>query len=77
MTMAQVATHATPADCWIVVSQKVYSVSGYLTMHPGGQSAITSQCGKDATTAFDTRGGTGSHSSSARATLGSFLVGTL
>ncbi len=76
-TTAQVATHATPADCWIVVSGKVYSVGGYISMHPGGSFAISSRCGQDATTAFNTRGGSGTHSANARSILGGFLVGTL
>ena len=76
-TTAQVAAHATASDCWIIVSGKVYSVATYAAMHPGGKAAITTMCGGDATTAFNTRGGSGSHSSSAKATLGTFLVGTL
>lgn len=76
-TMTQVASHGTQSDCWIVVSGKVYSVSSYITKHPGGQGAIINSCGKDATTAFNTQGGNGSHSSSAKTMLGSFLIGTL
>ena len=76
-TTAQVATHATRADCWIIVSGKVYSVSNYISMHPGGSMAITNVCGQDATTAFNTRGGTGSHSTSAKNTLGTLLLGNL
>jgi cytochrome b involved in lipid metabolism len=72
-----VATHSTQSDCWIIVSGKVYSVSSYIAMHPGGRSAIITMCGKDATAAFTSRGGTGSHSSSARSLLGTFLVGSL
>lgn len=76
-TQAQVAAHNTASDCWIIVSGNVYSVGSYISMHPGGQSRIINECGKDATQAFNTRGGTGSHSSSARATLNSFLIGSL
>jgi cytochrome b involved in lipid metabolism len=76
-TTAQVASHGTRNDCWIIVSGKVYSVSSYISMHPGGSSAIANFCGQDATTGFSTRGGTGTHSTSARSILGGFLVGTL
>jgi cytochrome b involved in lipid metabolism len=75
LTMNLVATHASESDCWIVVSNKVYSVGSYIAMHPGGRSAISRQCGKDATTAFTTRGGTGKHSSSAYTMLGTYLIG--
>ena len=77
LTSTVVSTHATQADCWIIVSGKVYSVGSYIAMHPGGRSAIVNECGKDATTAFTTRGGTGKHSSSAVSLLGQFFLGTL
>jgi predicted heme/steroid binding protein len=76
-TTAQLATHATRADCWIAVSGKVYSVSNYISMHPGGSTAIVNVCGQDATTVFNNRGGTGSHSNSAKSTLGTLLLGNL
>jgi cytochrome b involved in lipid metabolism len=76
-TAAQVATHSTQADCWIIVSGNVYGVSGYISMHPGGSSTIVNQCGKDATTAFNTKGGRGSHSSNARSILNGLLIGKL
>lgn len=74
---AEVAKHATKNDCWIIVSNKVYSVTSYIPMHPGGQEAIVNLCGKDATIMFETKGGNGRHSSGAHATLGNFLVGDL
>ncbi len=77
LTKTLVAQHSSPSDCWIIVADKVYSVAGYISMHPGGRTAITSQCGKDATNAFTSRGGTGKHSSSAWSLLNTFLVGTL
>jgi cytochrome b involved in lipid metabolism len=76
-TLTQVAAHASRADCWIVVSGKVYAVSSYISMHPGGSNAILNYCGQDATTGFSTRGGTGTHSSTARSILGGFLVGNV
>jgi len=77
LTSALVATHSSQSDCWIIVSGKVYSVSSYINLHPGGRSVITNMCGKDATTAFTTKGGLGTHSSAAWSTLGGFLVGAL
>jgi cytochrome b involved in lipid metabolism len=76
-TAAQVAQHNTTSDCWIIISGNVYSVGGYISMHPGGKKALANQCGKDATTAFTTQGGNGSHSSSAHATLKTFLIGSI
>jgi cytochrome b involved in lipid metabolism len=76
-TSADVALHMTSSDCWIVVNGKVYSVASYISMHPGGQSIIIAQCGKDATVTFTNRGGTGAHSTSAWSLLNTFLIGTL
>ncbi len=78
ITAATVATHKTSSNCWIIVSGKVYDVTSYISIHPGGTSTIINQCGKDATNAFNTKGGTGgSHSSSAKSTLTGFYLGDL
>jgi cytochrome b involved in lipid metabolism len=47
-----VAAHSTSSDCWIIINDQVLDVTDYLPGHPGGASAITPYCGKDATTAF-------------------------
>lgn len=55
----------------------MYAVSGYLNLHPGGASRIIPYCDKDATQAFQTRGGTGTHSSSAYSILSNYRIGIL
>jgi cytochrome b involved in lipid metabolism len=55
LTAAEVAKHKTTSDCWLIISNKVYDVSGYLRIHPGGASTISPYCGKDGTTAFETK----------------------
>jgi hypothetical protein len=77
LTASLAAGHSSESDCWIIVSGKVYAVSPYISMHPGGRSTIVNQCGKDATQAFSTRGGTGKHSSSAHTMLGTYLLGAI
>ncbi len=47
-----VATHNTPGDCWFIVSGKVYDVTRFSAIHPGGAGEITSFCGTDATAAY-------------------------
>lgn len=76
-TAADVATHSTSSDCWLIISGKVYDVTQYIPVHPGGAARITGYCGQDATTAFNTKGGSGSHSASAQSLLATFQVGTL
>ncbi|MFA6272319.1 MAG: cytochrome b5-like heme/steroid binding domain-containing protein [Patescibacteria group bacterium] len=77
ITTTLVTTHNTSGDCWIIVGNNVYAVSGYLNSHPGGSSIIIPYCGKDATQAFNTQGGQGSHSSFASSQLSAYLIGAL
>ncbi|RME53069.1 hypothetical protein D6783_02995 [Candidatus Woesearchaeota archaeon] len=77
-SLADVASHATKEDCWMVIHGNVYDVTAYVSSHPGGP-AILQGCGKDATDLFETRPmGSGTpHSQGARNTLQSFLIGKL
>lgn len=76
LDLAEVSKHNTNADCWIIVNSKVYNISNYASSHPGGSRNILNNCGKEATQAFNTKGGTGSsHSPSANAMLANFYVG--
>lgn len=46
---AQVAMHNSFKDCWIILDNKVYDVSGYVNDHPGGSFKLLecSGTGKD------------------------------
>lgn len=77
LSAAIVAEHATRSDCWIIVDGKVYDVTQYIPFHPGGEGTIISNCGTDATVAFTTKGGSGSHSASAKALLAKYLKGSI
>lgn len=77
LTAVAVAQHKTSADCWLIVSNKIYNVSSYPLAHPGGAQAILNYCGADATAAFLTKGGQGSHSGLARQSLASMYLGNL
>lgn len=76
-TQAQIATHNTSSNCWLIINNNVYDVSTYLVQHPGGVSVVTPYCGKEATQAFNTQGGRGSHSNTAKNLLTQFQIGTL
>ena len=75
--MDEVKKHTMSSDCWLIIESNVYDVSQYLSLHPGGADRITPYCGQDATTAFLTQGGRGSHSAQAVAQLGLLLLGPL
>jgi hypothetical protein len=74
----EIARHNTESDCWMIINNKVYNLSGYATAHPGGTQNITSYCGKEATSAFATKGGQGNpHSGGANSYLASLYIGDL
>lgn len=77
LTAGEVAKHNSASDCWIIVNNGVYQVSEYLSLHPGGAGRITPYCGSDATQAFETQGGRGSHSSRADTDLSQLKIGDL
>merc|ERR1712046_452889 len=52
-TMDEVAKHTTKGDCWVVVAGQVLNVSNFLSQHPGGELAILTFAGKDATEEFN------------------------
>merc|ERR1740138_440347 len=52
-TMEEVAKHTTKSDCWVVVAGQVLNVTTFLSQHPGGELAILTFAGKDATEEFN------------------------
>ncbi len=73
-TAADVAKHATAADCWMILNgSKVYNLSVYTSIHPGGQGSISAYCGKNGDPGFASV----NHSSNAVMTEGNYLIGTL
>ena len=53
--MEEVAKHSSKTDCWVVVSGQVLDVTSFLGDHPGGELAILTFAGKDATEEFNMR----------------------
>merc|ERR1719436_1303782 len=52
-SLADVAKHVTKGDCWVVVNGQVLDVTSFLPNHPGGELAILTFAGKDATEEFN------------------------
>jgi len=71
-TKCEVDKHTTADDCWIIVKERVYDVTGYLNegKHPGGNASITMNAGDDATEDF-----AAVHSSKAWEQLDKFVIG--
>merc|ERR1712187_868228 len=53
LSMEEVAKHTSKTDCWVVVAGQVLNVSNFLSQHPGGELAILTFAGKDATEEFN------------------------
>merc|ERR1719188_1075980 len=53
LTMAEVEKHTAKTDCWVVLNDSVLDVTSFLSQHPGGELAILTFAGKDATAEFD------------------------
>jgi len=53
-TVEEVATHNKEGDSWIIVDSRVYDVSKFANLHPGGAAVllVDTIAGKDATEAF-------------------------
>lgn len=75
LTTDDISKHHSSNDCWIIIENKVYDTTLYLSRHPGGEWRITPFCGKDATQPFLTKDGRGNHSAEAFQILGLIYVG--
>merc|ERR1719456_1279427 len=52
-TKEEVAKHNNKKSCWVILHDKVLDVTDFLKDHPGGELAILTFAGKDATEEFD------------------------
>ena len=51
-TVDEVEKHSTPKDCWVIVHGKVYDVTSFVPLHPGG-NMIWVKAGGECTQLFD------------------------
>ena len=73
LASAEIQSHNTADDCWIVYANTVLDVTDYLASHPGGADNILEYAGADCTRIFDLTG----HSENAHAELNDYIIGTV
>lgn len=67
-TLAQVAAHNSPSDCWTAINGSVYNLTSFVGSHPGG-AAILKICGTDGTATFMAQHNAGAQQMTILATL--------
>ena len=74
LTLARVKENNTASSCWSIINGNVYNLTTRISSHPGGKSAITSLCGIDGTSAFNSQ-----HRNESRpeSRLAAYLLGKL
>jgi len=75
LTPAEIAAHSSAGSCWVTIGGRVYDLTGFLSIHPGGAGAILPYCGKDGSTAYGTKNIGSSHSSYAVSLLNLYFIG--
>eukprot|EP00300_Choanocystis_sp_HF-7_P025666 c27731_g1_i1.p1 GENE.c27731_g1_i1~~c27731_g1_i1.p1 ORF type:complete len:148 (-),score=32.84 c27731_g1_i1:20-436(-) len=73
ITLAEVNTHNTLKDMWVVLNGRVYDVTKFVDDHPGGSEVLLDVAGRDGTSGFDDVG----HSIDARNMLKQYFIGDL
>jgi len=51
-TMKEVSEKNSREACWIIIDGRVYDITKFITLHPGGQHVLIQMAGKDCTDAF-------------------------
>ncbi|XP_055710701.1 uncharacterized protein LOC129806260 [Phlebotomus papatasi] len=73
ISLEEVANHDSASDCWIVIYDRIYDVTKFLKLHPGGDYLLLENAGRDATIAFRGSG----HSQEAVDSLKKWMIGQL
>jgi cytochrome b involved in lipid metabolism len=73
-TMEEVATHNKSSDAWIVHESRVYDITSFMNIHPGGEGYLVKDLGKDVTKIMSE---THLHSSTAIDILDNFEIGVI
>ncbi|MSR85768.1 cytochrome b5 domain-containing protein [Candidatus Woesearchaeota archaeon] len=73
-TLEEVSLHNSSESCYTAIDGKVYDLTTWIAIHPGGDAAILSLCGIDGSEKFNEKHG---NSGSAKYELSLFYIGEL
>ncbi|XP_061628716.1 fatty acid 2-hydroxylase [Phyllopteryx taeniolatus] len=74
-TEREVTRHCTKDSCWVLLGSRVYDVTAFLRMHPGGEALILRRSGKDVSRELE--GPPHRHSQNARRWMEQYYIGEL
>lgn len=79
ISLSEFQSHATEADCWILIDQNVYDISSYLSEHASAHEySLTKWCGKDSSVAWKDKDGKAKpHSRKAENLLRKYRIGQI
>jgi cytochrome b involved in lipid metabolism len=77
LNMVEISKHNSINDCWLLINNKVYDVTSFVSSHPGGPDTIALHCGQEATQAYNTKDIGRPHSNQATNMLQNYYVGDL
>lgn len=73
-TLNEVTLHKSEDDCYTTIEGKVYDITPYIPIHPGGKGDIMKACGGDASSLFGMQHG---NNRRAQNQLSQFYIGEL
>lgn len=74
-TETEVAGHCTKDSCWVLLGTRVYDVTAFLRMHPGGEALVLRRSGRDVSREME--GPPHRHSDNARRWMEQYYIGEL
>lgn len=72
-SLNELSDHCDVTSCWIAINDKVYDVTPFMSLHPGGLEVLLEHAGRDATQDFQDKG----HSDVAHTMLSGYCIGEL
>eukprot|EP01112_Ceratiomyxa_fruticulosa_P023131 TRINITY_DN8722_c0_g2_i6.p1 TRINITY_DN8722_c0_g2~~TRINITY_DN8722_c0_g2_i6.p1 ORF type:complete len:334 (+),score=60.63 TRINITY_DN8722_c0_g2_i6:370-1371(+) len=76
ITSAEVETHSSENDAWLIIDGYVHNITQFLSEHPGGKEIVLPYLGKDATQIFSSET-EHAHSQAAYTILKKYRIGVL